>query len=122
MHKHPLLKRFSILVCFVLLAAAGCAKVQLPSLGGGDGKAKATITGARVCGVNLNNPVSPVPTDLPIALAAAKNEWTSFSVQVSGLPPHAAKKIVSLRVQKLTAGGISIDAQSFSAYQILPMP
>src|SRR5207302_239216 len=52
----------------------------------------------------------------------AKNEWTSFSVQVSGLPALSAKKTVSLRVRNLSAASGSIDAQNLSAYQILPMP
>ena len=41
----------------------------------------------RVRGVNINDPVQPVPFDEPIALSAAKNEWASFAVQISDLPP-----------------------------------
>ncbi|HEX3358565.1 MAG TPA: hypothetical protein VHS31_16440 [Tepidisphaeraceae bacterium] len=85
---------------------------------GGGGNDKPTIVGARVQGVNLNNPISPVPSDLPITLAAAKNEWASFSVQLSGVPDVHGKKMVSLRVNHLNG----IAAQNLSAYQILPMP
>ena len=77
----------------------------------------------RVQGLNLNNPLSPTPSDLPIALAAAKNEWADFCVEVSGVPVSILnKKNVTLRVNRLTGGGGAIDAPNFSAYQILSMP
>jgi hypothetical protein len=75
-----------------------------------------------VQGVDLNNPIWPIAHDHGIALAAAKNEWASFAVQVSGLPEAKPKKTFTLRVQKLTSGGNGIDPSNLSAYQILPMP
>src|SRR4051812_36984813 len=82
----------ALFLLIALSAFPGCGAIKLPEvklpslpLLGGDSN-KPSITGAQVKGVNLNNPVAPVTTDLPIALSAAKNEWTSFAVQVSGLP------------------------------------
>src|SRR4051812_5000391 len=108
--------RFLALSVFLLLVALsafpGCGSVKLPEvklpslplIGGGD--SKPSITGAQVKGVNLNNPVAPVTSDLPIALNAAKNEWTSFAVQVSGLPQlKGSKKKVSLKLANLAGAG-----------------
>ena len=51
--------------------------------------------GGKIQGVNLNDPIRPAATDEAIVVSAAKNEWASFSLQVSGLPakPPANRKI-----------------------------
>src|SRR5690242_12808344 len=127
MKTYRLLSLYAFLCLFALSALSGCGGVKLPEvklpslprLGGGNNKP--TITGATVKGVNLNNPVATVPTDLPISLSAAKNEWTSFSVQVAGLPPLNGKKKVTLKLAHLTGAG-DVAPESFSAFQILSMP
>ena len=120
----PSLRRFvasSLLLIGLATLLASCAKVSLPTLGGAK-SIKPTITGATVQGLNLNNPLTPTPSDLPITLSAAKNEWASFSVEVAGLPADFAKKHVSLRIRQPNSGAGAIDGQNFSAYQILSMP
>lgn len=72
----------------------------------------------------MNDPVRPVAHDEPIILNAAKNEWASFAVQISGMPPSSGKKIWSMRLKNLQLEGAegSIAGENYSAYQILPMP
>src|SRR4051812_3627362 len=82
---------------------------------------------ARVKGVNLNQIAAPTPHDEPIVLAAARNEWTNFTVQVDNLPPHwGDNKNVryTLRVSPLkgTQANGSIGGENVSAFQILNMP
>src|SRR3954451_15518565 len=117
---------FACVGLLALSALTGCGsvklpEVKLPSLPLIGGSNKPTITGATVKGVNLNNPVAAVTTDLPISLSAAKNEWTSFSVQVAGLPQLTAKKKVALKLAHLTGAG-DVAPDNFSAFQILSMP
>src|SRR5689334_8295059 len=39
--------------------------------------------------VDLSNAVNPIPTNPPVKLTAAKNEWTSFVLQVGPRVPGA---------------------------------
>ncbi|MEA2734087.1 MAG: hypothetical protein QOE14_538, partial [Humisphaera sp.] len=84
--------------------------------------------GGRIQGVNLNDPIRPAADDEAIVISAAKNEWASFSLQVSELPtklPPKQKTIAySFRVQapQLQSDNGSIAVENLSAAQILPMP
>lgn len=80
--------------------------------------------GVRIQPISLNSPVEPAVLDRPVALAAAKNEWTSFQLRISGLPDRGERVAYTLRVQSLNlvAGQGTIGAEHFRAYQILPMP
>ena len=79
---------------------------------------------AKIQGVNLNDAVRPAVDDSPIVLGAAKNEWASFSIQISSLPKPTKKAVYSFRVQapRKTDAADTIDVTQFSAEQILPMP
>ena len=68
--------------------------------------------------VDLSNPSDPIPSDAPIQLAAAKNEWTNFVLELRNLPPSAATNHWTVAIQS-PAG---IDVADFSVYQILSMP
>jgi hypothetical protein len=105
------------LMCLGVLCVGGCAAPGAASSG-------APASSARIQSVNLNNLVAPGMSDDPIALAAAKNEWTSFQLQVSGLPAATEKAAYTLRLQPLnlqSARG-QIAPGNFSTYQILAMP
>lgn len=79
--------------------------------------------GPRVRALNLNVPTAPLSQETYIGLDAAKNEVVSFAVQVSQLPAADAKAAFTLRLSRLAgAGGATIDAGGYQAYQILPMP
>lgn len=99
----------------------GCAPA-----GGASSRAAALNdpAGPRVRGVDLNDPIQPVPFDGPIELSAAKNEWASLAVQVSNLPPINPKKTLALRLYPLRAADNSgeIAPANFTAYQILSLP
>jgi hypothetical protein len=101
----------------VLLWVAGCA--GNPSAGN-----RNAVQTARVQAVDLNNLVSPQITPNPVSLSAAKNEWASFQVQVSGLPIPSEKVAFTLRLAPLNlrSANRSIAVQNFSIYQILSMP
>ena len=49
--------------------------------------------------MNLNDPIRPTADDHPIAFGAAKNEWASFAIQITGLPKSNKKTAYSFRVQ-----------------------
>jgi hypothetical protein len=108
-----------------VVAAAGIALslVSCASNGGGN-NAQHEASTAKIQAVNLSDLVAPAPHDLPVTLAAAKNEWTSFEVQVSGLLAPTDKVAYTLRIQPLNlqSKNSSIGVENFSAYQILSMP
>lgn len=112
--------RFGI-VSIALVAAllCGCAPAQTSNN---------TRTAARgsmgLKNLDLADLVTPAATDQPVALAAARNEWTSFTLQVTGLRPADNKTAFVLRMQPLnqSAQSASIDVGNISAYQILSMP
>jgi hypothetical protein len=74
--------------------------------------------------VDINDPVRPSPLDGPLELAAARNEWTSFALQISNLPKPDGKTAIILRLQPLcfAATNQTIGPANISVYQILPMP
>ncbi|HVT88630.1 MAG TPA: hypothetical protein VHD56_07255 [Tepidisphaeraceae bacterium] len=85
---------------------------------------KKLFSSTKVQSVNLNNPVSAALGSGPISIAAAKNESSSFQIQVSGIPQLDEKVAFTLRLQALnlqTARNV-ISTSNFSAYQILSMP
>lgn len=92
---------------------AGGAKTER-----GDGAAGARPT---IRGVAVADTIVPAATDQPVALAAAKNEWTSFAVELAGLPKGGTYSL-RLRPPKSKADGSSIAASNFEPFQILPMP
>lgn len=70
--------------------------------------------------VNLSDPIRPVPGQTPIQLHAARNEWTSFTVEVNGV---FASRPLSIRfTPSASPAGNPIDPANIRAYQILPMP
>ncbi len=106
-----------LLLGLIVIVLAGCADV-------GGARSSPGITTAKLQTVNLNNPVSPAIIDEPVTLAAAKNEWTSFQVQVNGLTAPDPNTAFTLRLQTLNhqASKATIASGNYSAYQILAMP
>ncbi len=113
----------------ILLSLMTCAL----SCGGPKGGAGASaqsggghfVPGAtRLQGVNFTDPVQPVAHDDPVSIAAAKNEETSFALQISNLPGPTSKKLYTLRLHRLNldTGPGAIEPTQYVAYQILPMP
>src|SRR4051794_36285542 len=84
----------------------------------------AANSGVHVQGVNLNDVSAPAPHEGPVTLAAAKNEWTNFAVQINGLQGAWGKRPLMLRVQPLKMGpsDARIGSDSFTAFQVLNMP
>jgi hypothetical protein len=76
---------------------------------------------AKVQAVNLSDSSDPVAHDEPIALQAAQNEWTNFTLQVSNLPTGKGRW---LRIHPLQweGGASTIPLSSLSASQIVSMP
>jgi hypothetical protein len=97
-----------------LLLISGCVSNTNPA-------AAAT---ARLQVVDLNNLVSPLVRDDPVSLSSAKNEWTSFELQISGLPPADERTFYTLRLQSLNlqTANKTIATENYSVYQILSMP
>ncbi len=129
----------SLLFLVIALVTGGCAPPPEPTADDGNGAVNggarqaagdgprrgATARGSlRVQGVNLNDLVSPAAFDEPIAVTSAKNEWTSFTVKVTGLPPASGKRVHQLRLGALNHKDFNetVGAENFRAYQILSLP
>ncbi len=71
--------------------------------------------------MNVSDATLSTPTPGPISLTSAKNEWTSFAVQLEGVPSGTG---FALRLNALQAAGGagSIDAAQFEVFQVLTMP
>ena len=84
------------------------------------------VEGVTLQAVDLNDPYAPAPVGGPVALAAAKNEWTNFAVKITGLPPADGPAKLALTVRPFNAvaatGPAAIDPAIVSYYQVLPMP
>ena len=88
-------------------------------------KGKPRPAGAAVAltSVDLSDAVNPVVQEGPVQLAAAKNEWTSFVLQVG---PRTSAKGYSLRVGELkqtsSPAGAVVPRVNVSVAQVLSMP
>ncbi|HEX8520926.1 MAG TPA: hypothetical protein VF669_01635 [Tepidisphaeraceae bacterium] len=109
-----------LLLTFALLSLSCSPQGNKGKPAPGDGP----VAGVKLQGVNLNDPVRPIPHDQPIIIGAAKNEWASFSLQITNLPASAPRAGYSLRIHapELPEGKATISAKNFQAAQILPMP
>jgi hypothetical protein len=110
---------------FVRAAILVIAAIILPGCGPEQNtKAAREASTARIKALNLRDLVSPTAVDSPVSLAAAKNEWTCFQLQVSGLPDMGEKVAYTLRLQPLNlqSANSTISTDHFRAYQIMAMP
>ncbi len=76
---------------------AGCAPSDRPRSAVND----RASTAPAVRGVDLNNPIRPTTSDAPITLSAAKNEWVSFSVQLSNVSASSKRRSIGLKISAL---------------------
>lgn len=113
------------MLCLTLSASLLRCAAPTPSAATQSSPTGATSRGpAKVRSVSLSDPIRPEANDEPIVLSAARNEWTSFAVQLSDLPTSSRKVAYTLRIGALSnesSPGV-IDAKHFSAAQVLPMP
>lgn len=101
--------------CVLALGLAGCPEAPPGKRPASSGAGNS----ASLESVNLSDPIRPVSDSQPMALRAAQNEWTSFSVGVNNVD---ARRPISVRFSNLSSAGGTIDLRHFTAYQILPMP
>jgi hypothetical protein len=108
----------------LLTVAFACILAGCFSLPSSHGPEQAAADAPKLQAVNLNDISAPAAFDEPVALSAAKNEWTSFTVQLGALPVLDARHGFSLRVNNfnLSTGNAQLTATNCSAYQILAMP
>jgi hypothetical protein len=66
--------------------------------------------------VDINDALLPTSVDGALMISGARNEWVSFAVRIGSGPMTASS--LNLRLSLAP----SIPAESFSAYQALPMP
>lgn len=104
-----------------LLLLAGVALCGCPDAAPGTGSSPSLSPPAAVLeSVNLSDPIRPTADSQPIHLRAARNEWTSFVVQVSSV---FANRPMSLRIgAPQSQSGTAIPAANLQVYQILSMP
>ncbi|CAN5672516.1 hypothetical protein BH09PLA1_BH09PLA1_26580 [soil metagenome] len=116
-HSNPL---FRLIGLTLLALAAGC---NFDAGSGGSGPVAAN-SGVRLQRVNLNELSTAAPGQGPIVLAAAKNEWTSFVVQINGLQGQWGKRAITLRVLplRMPPSDARISPASVTAFQVLSMP
>ena len=72
---------------------------------------------ALLVGVDLLG-LGAVPINGPVVLQSAKNEWTSFVLQIGQIPPGGRLTLGGMT----TLGGQSLAAGDLRAYQVLPVP
>src|SRR5581483_2316218 len=82
-----------VIVALLAFGLAGCKPPGNGSAGASSGPAAAFQS--RLEAVDLSNPIRPVALDQPIVLRAARNEWTSFTVRLSGV---FAEQLGSVRI------------------------
>jgi hypothetical protein len=94
---------------------------SLPSFHGSDQPAG---NGPRLQAVSLNDISAPAAFDGPVTLSAAKNEWTSFTMELSPLPQADGQHAFTLHLNdmNLSDGSGGISAGNCTAFQILAMP
>src|SRR5580704_13444269 len=81
----PIQRRFRA-ICLILIAGAlavGCTTVYSP-------RTEDSANAVSMTAANLNDPVQPEVIAGPATLSAARNEWTSFIIQLSHLPDASA--------------------------------
>jgi len=110
---------FSLLaLCALLTGLLGC-----PRAGETADRSRGIDTSAPlVRSVNLNDPVRPIPQEGAITIAAAKNEWTSFAIQLDRLPRPNAKRPHSLRLRSLRKDNESIPVDQYNTFQVIELP
>src|SRR5678815_594496 len=110
-----MMRCFACTLLIALCATAGvvgCSKTDSAT-----DRDRAALSRVKVQAVNLNDPVTPTAHDQPIVLGAAKNEWASFALQLTDLPPASAKSRLTLRINSP-----ELPTSSFEVSQILSMP
>jgi hypothetical protein len=108
-------------LALVLLTWAGFGCGSLPFVHSGGTSAE---DAAKLQAVSLNDISTPAPFDGPVMLSAAKNEWTSFTLELSALPASDGRHTYSLHLNNLnqSTGNGQIAASNCSVFQILAMP
>lgn len=106
----------ALIALLVAIGVAGCnaARRQTPHT---NDESHPSLT-PQLHPVDLSNPIRPMPTDQPVGLRAARNEWTSFTLQLSGV---FADRPGSLRI-RVSTPQIANVSESITVYQVLPMP
>src|SRR5688500_19641989 len=100
----------------LLLAwAGGCASV------GRRANATTQAVKPRVQALDLSGAAPVLAPGGPVALYGARNEWLSFAVELSDLPP-GRDYTLRLRPPRLQGGDAVLSADAFEAHQVLAMP
>lgn len=84
--------------------------------------AKAKGPALSLSAVDLSDAVKPVVQTGPVALAAAKNEWTSFVLQVGPRTPGATYAIRVGELKNAAADAASVPRANVAVAQVLSMP
>src|SRR5687768_16296464 len=107
----------------LLLAAAACSRNRNPRAGapGKEIVAAKSDPALMIQPVILSDAVQVSIQKVPIDVAAAKNEWTSFTLQINELPPSVPLAL-RLRPLKRVDRTAAVPVLKCEAYQILPMP
>src|SRR5688500_4851370 len=124
-HDHPVTA--AKLQCSRVAALPWCVLMTTALLGcmhSGASAERAPVNGPLVRSVNLNDPIRPVPQEGSVIMAAAKNEWTSFAIQLDRLPRPIAKRAHLLRLRSLQLAGAkdAIPVEQFAAFQAIELP
>lgn len=104
----------------VIAAAFAIGLAGCPDAPPKTGSNRSLSSRTRLQPLNLSDPIRPTVDASSIDLKAARNEWTSFALQVTDV---AAARPMSIRIGDLKSqGGATIPATNIEAYQIVPMP
>ncbi len=106
----------ALTLCAIAAAASSCAPPPPP-------RQTTTLepTPATLHAVDLSDSMQPIASDRPVSLTAARNEWTSFALQVSEIP-QADGYWVRFHEPQFESANAAIPLSAFETYEVLPMP
>jgi hypothetical protein len=121
MREHSTVFWIALIVCAHVASCTPEGKRELSPSAAAQAKSKTAKAPISLTAVDLSDAVHPIPKAGPVELATAKNEWTSFVLQVGPRMPGVA---YSLRLTQLhrapetnATGTIATEV-----YQVLSMP
>ena len=103
-----------VVCCGVVAWAAGCASIGRPN----NSRQRVTVA---IHALDVTGGGDPVASGGPVAVQGARNEWVSFALELTDLPP-GENYTLRLRTPRHAGSGATIPATAIEAHQVVTMP
>jgi hypothetical protein len=100
--------------CGALVWAAGCASIGRPNT------PRPRVT-AGIRALDMTGGGEPVASGGPVVVQGARNEWVTFALDLTDLPP-GGDHTLRLRPPRQSGSGAALPAEVLEAYQVVTMP